>query len=409
MSDDAVNNPEAARPKITFGGGRKPKIRPAKEPKPERQAPVKFGGRNRAAGKSARPAGALAMAAMFFGFVIAGTLVMWFVPDPIVHFILAIGLTVVYGLVGGVRGWHTGAFRDTFVDSCYYLGFVFTQLALVVTFMKAYYDGAENFDVGTFVSLIATALGASVVGLLWKFWYDQSSGSEAPNQDEIRESLVHLARSVKEETVKISQEVQAISASLQGASRELAAAVSDSGRDLHTAAQQFKGSIAAFHGLSDQAQVQHQRLGSMLGEMSLAVEQLRAAMDQAGKSAGASIGDLGSDLRQAITLMAQLKTVAFDIHKLGESAREVLQQSSEAHRAVQRSGQRFDERLNRDLEQLRQQLNGVSGQVNVTARDEVKRSVSGLVDALHESARELAVLIKNVQAEIDQASQADRP
>ncbi|MFZ4071954.1 MAG: hypothetical protein ACOYJ6_17850 [Caulobacterales bacterium] len=346
------------------------------------------------------------MAAMFFGFVFAGALVMWFVPNPIVHFILAIGLTVVYGLAGGVSGWHKGAFRDTFVDSCYYLGFVFTQLALVVTFMKAYFDGAENFDVGTFVSLIATALGASVVGLLWKFWYDQSSANEAPNQDEIRESLMHLARSVKEETVKIGQEVQAISASLQGASRELAAAVSNSGGELYAAAQQFKGSMAAFHGLSDQAQAQHQRLGSMLGELSTAVEQLRAAMDEAGKSAGASIGDLGADLRQAITLMAQLKTVAADIHKLGETSREVLQQSSDAHRTVQRAGQRFDERMNRDLDQLRQQLIGVSGQVSNTARQEINRSVSGLVEALHESARDLAVLIRNVQAEIDQAGQA---
>jgi uncharacterized protein YukE len=164
--------------------------------------------------------------------------------------------------------------------------------------------------------------------------------------------------------------------------------------------------MAAFHGLSDQAQAQHQRLGSMLGELSTAVEQLRAAMDEAGKSAGASIGDLGADLRQAITLMAQLKTVAADIHKLGETSREVLQQSSDAHRTVQRAGQRFDERMNRDLDQLRQQLIGVSGQVSNTARQEINRSVSGLVEALHESARDLAVLIRNVQAEIDQAGQA---
>jgi hypothetical protein len=55
---------------------------------------------------------------------------------------------------------------------------------------------------------------------------------------------------------------------------------------------------------------------------------------------------------------------------------------------------------------LRQQLIGVSGQVSNTARQEINRSVSGLVEALHESARDLAVLIRNVQAEIDQAGQA---
>jgi uncharacterized membrane-anchored protein YhcB (DUF1043 family) len=117
-----------------------------------------------------------------------------------------LAISVGYPAFGLWRGWHrTPASREKFADNSYYLGFIFTQVALVVGFVPMTFFNAElgSQDV---LRAFSVALGASLIGLVVRTMLVQTGHSVTENADIVENEVEALARAVSRQTQAIVDE-----------------------------------------------------------------------------------------------------------------------------------------------------------------------------------------------------------
>jgi hypothetical protein len=108
--------------------------------------------------------------------------------------------TVGYFAYGMRKGWNLRpASREKFADNTYYLGFIFTQVALIVGFVPMSLFNAEltSQDV---LRAFSVALGASLLGLVLRTLLVQTSHSVPKHSDIVQSEVEALARSVSRQT-----------------------------------------------------------------------------------------------------------------------------------------------------------------------------------------------------------------
>jgi len=149
----------------------------------------------------ARSRGISPIASMFVVCFVIGTALAalgWIDSKPfhLIGFLGPIGAALLYPIWGYQAGVHREpSSRERFADNCYYLGFVFTQVALVFGFLPVAVFGKAIGSVDV-LRFFGQALGASLVGLLARTLFVQSGHTVAENADIIEQEVEDLARAV---------------------------------------------------------------------------------------------------------------------------------------------------------------------------------------------------------------------
>ena len=120
-------------------------------------------------------------------------------------------------------GEHTDT-RQQFADSCYFLGFLLTMIAMLVGFLPAGLLGEEITSQGI-LRHFSMALGATALGLIFRIFVLQSGRSLDQLSSEIETDLLLYARGVSEEAKGIADELSEARKDLAAHRESLAALV----------------------------------------------------------------------------------------------------------------------------------------------------------------------------------------
>ena len=130
-------------------------------------------------------------------------------------------ISLAYPAFGLSQGWHrSAASREKFADNSYYLGFIFTQVALVIGFVPMTFFNAElgSQDV---LRAFSVALGASLIGLVVRTMLVQTGHSVTGNADIIENEVEALAIAVSQQTRSIIDEFSRLGGRLTNTYGEL--------------------------------------------------------------------------------------------------------------------------------------------------------------------------------------------
>jgi hypothetical protein len=143
---------------------------------------------------------------------------------PVFHLIGVlgpIGATLAYPLIGMSLKLHESpSQRERFADNCYYLGFIFTQIALLIGFLPV---TLFNREIGSqdVLRAFSLALGAALVGLVARTYFIQTGHSVSENSQLIEDEVEALAASVSRQAKSVLGQFEAIGDGLTGAYQEL--------------------------------------------------------------------------------------------------------------------------------------------------------------------------------------------
>jgi hypothetical protein len=158
----------------------------------------------------------------FVGCLLAGFVLSFFglANHPVFHLVGVlgpIGATLAYPLIGASLKLHESpSQRERFADNCYYLGFIFTQIALLIGFLPV---TLFNREIGSqdVLRAFSLALGAALVGLVARTYFIQTGHSVSENSQLIEDEVEALAASVSRQAKTVLGQFEAIGDDLAGA------------------------------------------------------------------------------------------------------------------------------------------------------------------------------------------------
>jgi hypothetical protein len=122
--------------------------------------------------------------------------------------------TIAYPIWGWRQGLHRRAsLRERFADNCYYLGFIFTQLALVISFLPVVLL-SQNITSRDVLRGFSVALGASLIGLVARTFFIQTGNTVSESADIVEGEVDALARLVSQRARTVLEEFDSLSAQL---------------------------------------------------------------------------------------------------------------------------------------------------------------------------------------------------
>ncbi|MEP9360389.1 hypothetical protein [Sphingomonas sp. KR3-1] len=117
---------------------------------------------------------------------------------PLLHVVSVFGIflsVIAYPLIGVMAGWpRRPALIERFADNCYYLGFIFTQAALLFSFAPATFSDATQITPETVLRFFGMAVGASLIGLIARTFFIQTSSATAEVSETAQNELTRVAR-----------------------------------------------------------------------------------------------------------------------------------------------------------------------------------------------------------------------
>lgn len=161
----------------------------------------------------------------------------------LIGFLSPILATVSYPIWGLVTRLHLrAALRERFADNCYYLGFIFTQIALVVGFLPVALFEREisSSDVLRFFGM---ALGSSLIGLVVRTLLGQTTHSVPENADIVEMEVDALARRVTAQTKTVLAEFDALASGLGESQRRVSGELEGSVSSLTAAVHSFETAL----------------------------------------------------------------------------------------------------------------------------------------------------------------------
>ena len=232
---------------------------------------------------------------VFLGCVLAGgaTALLGIVDHPVMRwfgFVGPIVATLFYPLWGVAQGLHKRpSVRERFADNAYYLGFIFTQISLVVGFLPTalFNRSIESKDVLQFFGI---ALGASLIGLVSRTLLTQTGNSIPEAADIVEREVEALAKQVTTQSKLVLGEFEGLASALSVSQRTLA--------------KQFETSMAALNQtvLEYDRTLRHDLQALEGGAASMLNATQDGARDLAAQSAG-----LASNLNHAAQAVVDLK------------------------------------------------------------------------------------------------------
>ena len=164
------------------------------------------------------PAAKLDIKKVFIGSLISGAAIIVLTQatgHTTLAVVLPISILLLYIRLGYYRD-SAGLILDQFADSIYYLGFLFTLVALIVSL---YYYRTETLDIGLLVSNFSLALTTTVVGLASRiiinnFRVDQQAASQHM-ENELEQAASTLVRHAKTIAMQLEVSHEEIQHSIQ--------------------------------------------------------------------------------------------------------------------------------------------------------------------------------------------------
>lgn len=246
--------------------------------------------------------------ATFVVMAIAGSIVLAlpqaFGISGLFKFFFAIAMVTLYGGCGLLFQWYQpkkGGQR--YIDNVYFLGFLYTQVGLVAGFMELWQSstvdasGIRRITSDELIPIIAAALGASALGLLFKIILDEIyelriTTDSASDEEKWREELGRAAEKLKIEVDGVITHFQNLSKNVVGVTSEIAGAVqlaSTTAQAVENNGQTIAGSV--------------QQLRPVL-------EQFRETLVSAGDAAAQGIRDVHGDLVSASQSLREIANAA---------------------------------------------------------------------------------------------------
>lgn len=304
------DNPRPKRKKLTIG---KP-AEPAKEPELEllaEEAPPP-GGPSEPLDRNAN----IKLQLGFFVTVVAGiaTAVAGYVRElqwvGFVGPLLAITGFYIFGLSQGfVRRSDT---RQQFADSCYFLGFLLTMVAMLVGFLPAGLLGEDITSQGI-LRHFSMALGATALGLVFRILALQGGRSLGQIAAEVEATLTLYARKVSEEARGIGDELASLRAQLELQREQVASVVTT---DLRDAVQSAFGPINQSVGkISTKLEEQAEHIAKSatlvqqaVGQSSDQLAEVAQLRTEANESAQAAVTTIAQALQQFESQIGELRS-----------------------------------------------------------------------------------------------------
>lgn len=343
----------------------------------------------------------------FFVAVVSGiaTAAAGYIPDfqwvGFVGPLVAITGFYVFGLVQGfVQRSDT---RQQFADSCYFLGFLLTMVAMLVGFLPAGLLGEEITSQGI-LRHFSMALGATALGLVFRILALQGGRSLGQIAAEVEATLTQYARKVSEEARNIGNELAGLHAEIELQRQQVSSIVTTDLKDAVQAAFEpiTKSVTAISTSLENQAgeiaksaTAVQKALGDSAAQLNAAA-QVRDEANEAAQTAVTSVADaLGKFETQMGELRAQLSQVVSGSTAEIEKMTRAFEQGSALAPAL---GPVLD-RISTNINDVSQRIDRIKGQSDALA----ERVSNNLAD----DGRMFGDL-ENVQASIVQAGNTAR-
>lgn len=280
--------------------------------------------------------GCLFVVALLFGSL--GLVAGWWFALPALSVVLPV-LAVIGYVVAGVTSGHPSVSDQQFADSTYYLGFLMTLLALIVSLMAIKDTG--NLDIAGLLARFAAALLTTVVGLSARMYLVNLSSSSHESLEDAERSLAtssqHYSRSLEslatvligqatriQETSEtlvsnlergVAQATQAAAAQISQSAHEMAGSLTGVGETLSTALEKQTLAIESIAQSMRANQEALERTQEGLAGISTVVESMQAEL------AGAA---------QGMDSLTQLLSVLDKVHGYAETMEEAFDGTTRA-------------------------------------------------------------------------------
>lgn len=329
-----------------------------------------------------------------------------------IGFIGPILATVVYPLWGRTLGFHkVPSLRERFADNCYYLGFIFTQISLVLGFAPVALWGQEvsSQDVLRFFGV---ALGASLVGLVARTVLIQTTHSVSENSDIVENEIEQLAMAVAAQSRTVLSEFQGLTKELgktyQGLSKELAASVNgissvlvDFRRSLQAGVTTVEVGSAAVTAAADKTahgiEQEHASLIQAVQRASQAIEQLQSGLHEKVASATDTVQRSAQELSRGAAALTTVAGLADTIAALNQRVADVGGRVGQMDDMVGSTTASFGEAADRNTLAMQQALDQVRGDVLGRA--------AAFQSELDEAVATFENTLKGFRAELDRISE----
>jgi predicted nucleic acid-binding Zn-ribbon protein len=224
--------------------------------------------------------------------------------------------------------------RQQFADSCYFLGFLLTMVAMLVGFLPAGLLGEEITSQGI-LRHFSMALGATALGLVFRILVLQGGRSLGQITAEVETTLTQYARKVSEEARGISDELASLRAELDVQRQQVASIITTDLRDaVRSAFGPINESVATIstnletqaNHIAKSASLVQQAIGQSSDQLA-AVAQLRSKANESAQTAVTNITDALQQFEsQIVELRSQLTTVvSTSSHEIEKMTRALAQ------------------------------------------------------------------------------------
>lgn len=294
--------------------------------------------------------------------------------------------TAAYPIWGASVGAATRpSLRERLADNSYYLGFIFTQIALLVGFLPAAFGSAE-LSADQIIRFFGVALGASLIGLISRTVLIQMSYTVDEAADVISGEVSALARQVSEQSSEVLDHFDALverlassqtrlTGELQSGMAALTRTVSAYDQALQSDATALHSGVFAASSAAERTSAQfdqHQtRLTDSISGIVMVIEQLKGSLESQVHEATQSIHatteavhrGLGS-LQGVGGLQRGVATVDERVIALGERLSSVDDRMTAIAQSVDQSLERLDAEVERTTQRGMERAASVNADAN---------------------------------------------
>lgn len=277
--------------------------------------------------------------------------------------------TLAYPVWGAMIGAATRpSLRERLADNSYYLGFIFTQIALLVGFLPAAFGSAE-LSADQIIRFFGVALGASLIGLVARTILIQMSYTVDEAADVVSGEVSALARQVSERSSEVLSHFDALverlaesqaklTTELQSGMIALTNTVAAYETTMRSDAAELHQGVAAASTAAERTSAQfgqhQQRLADSISAVASVIERLKASLEHQVQDATQSINEttaavqrgLGS-LQEVDALRDGVAAVDQRVSALGERLSVVDGRVATVGDAVNQSMTRLDAEVDR--------------------------------------------------------------
>lgn len=261
--------------------------------------------------------------------------------------------------------------RQQFADSCYFLGFLLTMVAMLAGFLPAGLLEREITSQGI-LRHFSMALGATALGLVCRILVLQGGRSLGEIAADVEATLTQYARQVSDEARSIADELTVVRTELQAQRAQVASLVTTDLKQSVEAA--FKPIVQSAAEISTSLRTQTEQITSSAQSLQAALNQSAAQISEAGdvraeasEAAQAAMTSVATALGKFEAQMGELKSKLSEIVTSSTSEIEKMTRAFEQGTALAPSLTPMLETIASNVDAVSQRVDQVKDQSNALA------------------------------------------